>query len=159
MKDSRKYIGVDPGKKGAIAIINEDGSLDELHDMPLIGKEYHLKRIAEIVQEHDIAFAVVEHQQVFGKEGRKTAFTIGVGYGILVMALESAGISYEEVRPTKWKPAFTLSKKEKADSVRMAQKLFPDGEFVTPRGALKDGRAEACLIAEYARRQNLNGKV
>jgi Holliday junction resolvasome RuvABC endonuclease subunit len=154
----RNYLGIDPGKSGAIAIINEDGLLIHVTDTPMVGKEYNLGAINDLVAKHEITFAVIEQQQVFGKEGRKTAFTIGFGYGLLLMALESNKIPHAEIRPPAWKKSLTLLKKEKADSVRLAQKLFPTGEFVTPRGALKDGRAEACLIAEYARRMNLNGE-
>ena len=37
----RVIIGIDPGQKGAIAVLREDGSLFELFDMPIkkIGKD------------------------------------------------------------------------------------------------------------------------
>lgn len=31
-------VGIDPGKKGAIAVLREDGSLLDLYDMPLTKK-------------------------------------------------------------------------------------------------------------------------
>ena len=151
----RKFIGIDPGSKGAISIIHEDGTLFENHDIPKVGNEYDLRKINQIIAEHSIDYACIEHQQVFGKEGIKTAFTIGMGYGILLMALEANNIPYTETRPQKWKKAFGLLQKDKAVSVRLAQKLFPTGVFVGPRGGIYDGRAESALIAEYGRRERL----
>lgn len=151
----KKFIGIDPGASGAISIIFEDGSLFQNVDLPRVGKEYDLRQLNRLVAEHEIHFACIEHQQVFGKEGIKTAFTIGFGYGMLLMALEANNIPYIEVRPPAWKKVFTLVNKDKSSSVRLAQKLFPTGVFVGPRGGLYDGRAESALIAEYGRRMSL----
>lgn len=155
MENKRLYIGLDPGAKGAITLINEDGTLFKNIDIPKVGTNYDLREINKVVAEHEIHFGCVEHQQVFGKEGIVSAFKIGFGYGILVMTLESNNISYEEVRPQAWKKMFGLINKDKAASVRAAQKLFPTGQFVGPKGGLYDGRAESALIAEYARRRHL----
>ena len=151
----RKFLGIDPGSKGAISIINEDGTFFNSVDIPKIGKYYDLRKINQLISEHQVHFAHIEFQQVMGKEGIVTAFTIGFGYGILVMALEANNIPYEEIRPTAWKKEMGLINKDKAASVRMAQKMYPEGEFVGPRGGLYDGRAESCLLAESARRKSL----
>ena len=74
----------------------------------------------------------------------------GYNYGKLIDALEISGIDFIEVRPQKWKKHFGLSKDKKA-SVELASVLYPDNVYYGPKGGLKDGRAEAFLMAEYAR--------
>lgn len=155
MENKRMFLGIDPGSKGAFGFVNEDGSFSHHEDIPKIGTEYNLQEINRIIKEHEIHFAAIEFQQVFGKEGLVSAFKIGYGYGILVMALEANGIPYVEVRPQAWKKVFSLVGKDKKFSVRLAQRFFPTGVFTGPRGGIFDGRAESCLVGEYARRMSL----
>jgi hypothetical protein len=63
-------------------------------------------------------------------------------------------MTVKEVRPQEWKKFFSLIKKTKKDSVELAESILGEGEFRNERGTLLDGRAEAFLIAEYARRNN-----
>ena len=67
--------------------------------------------------------------------------------GMLVMA----GVPYELVRPAAWKKIMGVSA-DKGEARVMAQKLFP--QIAQQFSRVKDdGRAEAALIAEFARRK------
>jgi hypothetical protein len=73
-------------------------------------------------------------------------FNYGVGYGAYLGILTALEIPFQEVRPQTWKKAYSLNS-EKSRSIIVAQQLFPGADI-----GKKDGRAEALLLAEYARR-------
>jgi hypothetical protein len=81
-------------------------------------------------------------------------FTFGQNLGAWEMGLAAAGIPFERVTPQKWKSAMGIPKgSDKAASIRRAEELFPDVDFVPPGCRVKsDAFAEALLLAEYARR-------
>ena len=78
-------------------------------------------------------------------------FNYGVGYGIYKGILAALDIPFQEVSPIRWKREFSLDK-DKAKSIQAAKQLFPKESTQLLKS--KDGRAEALLLAEYARRRN-----
>ena len=74
----KTYIGIDPGKSGAIAFIR-DGSYWT------IGLDETLTDIAEALQDcqHDDLFAFIEKVHSSPQMGVKSAFTFGQSYGSL----------------------------------------------------------------------------
>lgn len=85
-----------------------------------------------------------------GSDNVRTAYLVGVGYGMWPLFLLGRGFGVEEEDPGVWKKEFKLNGKPKEASRLAAARLWP-------RAALdrkKDhGRAEALLIAEYCRRR------
>jgi hypothetical protein len=165
---NKTYIGIDPGKTGGLAIIPtcppECDPDVQSWEMPLgVDKDLDVDMIYRIINGWNNPICIIEKSQAMPKQGVKGVFNYGVGYGKLIAILELSDIPYQEVQPQKWKKEFSLinkkgaSKKDKRHSVRMAEKLFPEvkGQFKTKRGRLKDGMAEALLMAEYGRRKNL----
>lgn len=154
------YIGIDPGKKGALAFITEEGV--RVHDMPLdaddrIDAQGIWILITSRVVNSKFSVCFLEKAQAMPGQGVTSTFNYGVEYGAIRAALQIACVPFQEIHPMKWKKEFTLIKKEKADSVAVARQLFPDVPLVREkRGGgdiLLDGRAEALLLAEYCRRQ------
>lgn len=147
-------IGIDPGKKGGIALIADKGEIIDVFEMP--ESIVHLK---SMIHDHPVShvsnkMCYIEKAQVMPKQGIVGAFTYGVGYGKLLAFLELEGIPYKEIRPVEWKKHFSLIKSSKEDSISVAKKLFPKlpaYTFTTDRGRKKDGNAEALLIAYYGR--------
>ena len=68
-------------------------------------------------------------------------------------------IPYEFVTPRKWQKVVYDSAKKlddpKRQSFELASRLFPTLEFKTRRGRILDGRSDAMLIAEYARKTDV----
>lgn len=153
------YIGIDPGKKGAIAIIDQDMKLINSYEMPLTAsKEIDSKEIFNILGSYSIIHTtkiILEHAQSMPSQGVKSMFNYGRGYGKLQAVIECLEIPYIEIKSQKWKKEFNLIKKDKKDSVLVAHKLFPKEVFQTPRGRLLDGKAESILMAEWGRRNNI----
>ena len=150
------HIGIDPGKQGAIGIIELNDVVDfKIFDMPLLfNKEIDGNEIYKIlgVYLYEKPVCFIEKAQSMPAQGIVSVFKYGMGYGKLLACLEILKIPYQEISSQKWKKHFSLIKKDKRESVAVAKKLFPEIEFETKRGRLLDGRAEALLIAEYCRR-------
>jgi crossover junction endodeoxyribonuclease RuvC len=152
------YVGIDPGKTGGLAVI-DGADVVECIEMPVtpIGQidSKKLFTILKNFQESSFdIFCMLEKSQSMPKQGVKSTFSYGVSYGELLAVLKISETPFQEVAPMTWKKAFGLIKKTKADSCDVAKKLFPTESFVTPKGRFMDGKAEALLLADYARRRH-----
>ena len=139
------FLGIDPGKKGAIALLDSETLRVQAHDMPATTAELH----DFIVTLPIIKSCVLEKLHAGPVMGRTTIATMFMNYGILKGALMWRDIPFSEVRPNKWKPAMNLSG-DKSASREMAMQIFPDDAEQFKR-VKDDGRAEAALLAQWAR--------
>lgn len=142
-----KFCGIDPGRTGYAAIINEDGTVDAV---PFSESNY--------VQFFSMlrglpAFAVLERVHSSPQMGVASAFSFGENFGFIQGLLQANGIPYELVLPQKWKKFFGATA-DKNTSISIAQRLFPSVDMrATPRcKKAHDGKAESILLAEYSRR-------
>ena len=138
-------IGIDPGKNGGIATIDEKG--DAYADkMPET-----LQDLFELLNSYSVGYdgncrAFIEQVHSSPQMGVKSAFTFGNGFGHLEMALTACGIPFERIRPQGWQKALgCMTKGDKNVSKRRAQELFPTLKIT-------HSTADALLIAEYGRR-------
>jgi Holliday junction resolvasome RuvABC endonuclease subunit len=138
-------IGIDPGKNGGIAVIDEKG--DAYADkMPET-----LQDLYELLNSFSVGYdgncrAYIEQVHSSPQMGVKSAFTFGNGFGHLEMALTACGIPFERIRPQAWQKALgCMTKGDKNVSKRRAQELFPTLKII-------HSTADALLIAEYGRR-------
>ena len=138
----KTYIGIDPGKTGGIAYINDNEvGIYKMPDTPT-----GLIDILEHIDYLGTCFAMVEKVHSTPQMGVKSAFTFGYGLGIIHTALSAAKIPYDEISPSKWQRKMQcLSKGDKNITKRRAQQLFPDIKVT-------HAIADALLIAEYCRR-------
>lgn len=145
------YIGIDPGKSGGIAVIYPDEVC--VYPTPVSGKEYLEQDMARLIPARNGVKAAIERQQAMPRQGGTSMFSIGLGYGLWRGMLAALMVPYVVVGPKDWRKAVGLAG-DKADAVALAQRMFPSvaDQLVGPQGGLRDGLAEALLIAEYARR-------
>lgn len=154
-----KILGIDPGCTGAIAILDTADGEAHTFDTPVTtgkinGKNrtlYQPDAMIDLIRQClPIDLAVIEHQQVMGKEGVVSAFSIGYGYALWIMALVSLKIPREIIKPIDWK-RIMLQGRDKELSRQRAIELFPglSGELKLKK---HHGRAEALLLCEYGRR-------
>ena len=166
---SKIYIGIDPGKEGAIAII--DNGIVAIIDTPtteIITKQktkkgnckkknlYVESAMADILrayQKYNIHVAI-EKVHSMPKQGVSSMFSMGEGFGLWIGIIVAFQLPYTKVTPQAWKKEMLDGLgKEKSVSCYRAQQLFPNNEFYTPRKRALDGRGDAVLIAEYAKRK------
>jgi crossover junction endodeoxyribonuclease RuvC len=88
-------------------------------------------------------------------------FNFGKNAGYIEGVLSGLGIPYQLVPPAKWKKEFSLIGKDKKASIATCHKLFPELDLKRTERCRtdSDGKAEATLLAEYARRHFGEGNV
>lgn len=97
----------------------------------------------------DIEVAYIEEVASRPGQGVASMFKFGMGYGALRMALVACRIPFEAVRPQVWQKRMQcMTHGDKNVSKTKAQGLWPDFKFT-------HATADACLIAEMARRTRL----
>lgn len=158
----KKYIGIDPGLNGGIAILHEDLMLD-LYVMPIIKgkhKEYDINRLIYILTTVGTAsvFCVVEKQHAMPKQGVSSTFKTGYGFGVLEGVINTLNIPYQIVAAREWQKKILTSvnkdRNTKQASALIAQRLYPHIDFRRSRRCknVHDGLADATCIMEYGRR-------
>lgn len=154
------YVGIDPGKTGAIAIMNEHYLVD-VFDMPL--REINGKDVvnAREIYERLLLFreriAGFYHELVHSmpKDGSASAFKFGVSAGKTIAACEILNKNLVMITPQEWKKHYGLirtdknAKVDKQASIDIAKERFNAHDFLTLKK--HHGRAEAILIAAYGR--------
>jgi crossover junction endodeoxyribonuclease RuvC len=147
--------GVDPGLKGAVA--SWDGRHLSVVGVPTMAAASRGRDIdwATLSFEIDLIFNGVDHffiERVGARPGQgvSSMFKFGFVAGGLRGLIASMAIPVTYVVPTVWKKAMGLSASKDAAFARACE-LFPSdvGLFRGPKGGIKDGFAEAALIARY----------
>jgi hypothetical protein len=162
------YIGIDPGKDGAIVAITEKGI--EKIMIPLIGKEidlhklnYEIKRLSIL---GDGGHFVLENVHTLPIMSAKSNFTFGSVFGMLQALLVANDCKFTLVTPKEWQKEMwqgvpkqlKVGKKQvdtKAMSLLAANRLFPHLDLTKSERASKahDGIVDALLMAEYCKRK------
>lgn len=145
-------IGIDPGKTGAIAVMNDNDvfcleqfSVDRYVDI--------LSCVGRYISAKDIKVCVEKVGAMPG-QGVVSMFNFGHNLGVIEGILSALRIPYQLVPPQTWKKEFSLTG-DKAKSIEVCKKLFPEVDLRATERSRKpsDGLAEALLMAEYARRR------
>lgn len=145
-------LGVDPGRTGAIAIIDHHGQIIDIEDMPpATGAALGacIRSLLDDLASWTIDRAYVEAVHSMPRQGVRSVWTFAEGHGAILGALGALGIPVELVPPATWKKAMRVTA-NKGTSRQRALELWPS-EAERFRRVKDDGRAEACLIAEHGR--------
>jgi hypothetical protein len=151
---TRVIVGIDPGRTGALAAIDDRGRLLAVADMP---------RRSEITRREtwylDVGYAVADFppmadepvvfvEQPFAMPNQSSSSTGAqfAAYGAILGALGALGLDVHTVTPSAWKRAVGVTA-DKRSSLDLARTLWPSDADRWFRLAKHDGRAEACLIA------------
>lgn len=150
---SKRFIGIDPGAKGAIAFLIDDEEPIIMDLSPDLEDYWYLITYeTDSAIEYDVNKVMVE--DVCGRPGQScqsnTTFMKLAGYAELTGFFLG---DFNKVRPQVWKKHFGLITKgltktqRKHLSVDLAKRLYPS--IADELLLSKDGRAEALLIARY----------
>ncbi len=148
------YVGVDPGFSGAWGMVDHHGKYvscgDMLHDDKYIDSRMVHAEMAQALDKQDAEF-VIEFVHAMPQQGVSSTFKFGMAYGAAIAILQRFKSPFHAVPPRVWKKAMGLDS-DKAKSLDMARELWP----LAPLLRKKDnGRAEALLMAEWLRRENV----
>lgn len=142
------FIGIDPGKDGAMAFIS-----DVVSDVVIVPYDPEVYRNFLKKFHSKTAKACLEHVGAMPGQGVTSMFSFGENFGYIKGLLEAFEIPYELVRPQRWKKEFGIS--DKNQSIEVCKRLFPGTNLKrTPRCKKDhDGMAEALLMALYCKRR------
>lgn len=160
------YIGIDPGKDGAMVAIDSCGKVIASHltkeDFTIgVGKgskrEYLAPRMSFaincIAKSYNVRLAVLEKQHAMPGQGVTSMFSCGYGYGLWVGVLASHNIPLAEVRASAWiKDVLAgVPGDGKGRSIYAVMSRMPNLDL-TPGRRRKphDGLADAACMAMYA---------
>lgn len=139
------FLGIDPGKNGGIAFVETDLKSAVAFKMPETERD-----VSDIFEEYGsrVKMAVLEKVGAMPKQGVKSMFTFGQGYGFLRGMLIAHKIPFDDCPPQRWqKELQCMTKGDKNITKAKAQQVFPDVKNIT------HATADALLIAEFCRRE------
>jgi hypothetical protein len=141
------FVGIDPGKKGGLALLSSSGDIVDLIKMPETNRVLW-GWIDTIPPE---TLVVLEKVHSMPKQGVRSMFTFGLGYGALLMGMEAAGLTYMEKVPRTWLKFLGIPGKKKEGETKtewknrlkgVAQRLYPEQRLTL-------STCDALLIAYY----------
>ena len=148
MSSETRYMGIDPGKSGGWAVLNQDGTVWG------VGKNSDVATLRDAL-EQDSLDIVIEKVWSSPRMGVVGAFSFGESFGFLQGLIAGCYKSPHIVTPKKWQREMGLIQSgrslgegdaaKKNANKAMAERLFP-GKRIT------HAWADALLIAEYCRR-------
>lgn len=147
------YLGIDPGKSGSFALLDNQGKPIALRDMP--SNLVEIVCLVELLLEHGTMRAALEQPFVGDKMGKPSILSFGQSVGDLRGVLAAFKIPFTMVKPQDWqKPFGVVGKSRGLNSIRQCLKLYPDAPLIVD-GKEFDGRSDALLIARWLWRQEI----
>lgn len=158
-------MGIDPGISGAIAIFEGNDLLD-VFDMPIVETVSGKKRkrrispemLAAEIEGHVpyLSIAYIEDVHAMPGQGVTSMFAFGEAAGLIRGVCAGLKVPVNLVSPATWKRSMRLQGAGKDASRAMAARMWPQKASLFKRQR-DDGRAEAALLAYYARVCNTAG--
>jgi crossover junction endodeoxyribonuclease RuvC len=148
-----RYLGIDPGMSGALAIVemvNDVPMLIDVDDMPTAGSNAKMRvdaiAAAEWIRGHAPSVAYVERAQAFPGQGASSTFAYGRSVGAIETVIALCRVPLVLVEASAWKRKLCLRGKDKEQARQRALQLFPKQHALFAKKK-HHGRAEAALIA------------
>jgi hypothetical protein len=156
------YVGIDPGKKGAVAAVYDEGRNAESWHVPILAGAYNLPGMLRLLyrfqklQKSGVRVVVgVEEQNPRPTDSKHTVKMVGMGQAYWEMACAANHLAFQLISPLSWKRKYVNKGAHKEASILAAVAIYPNASFPLKKD---EARAEALLIADYLMRaeRNLN---
>jgi hypothetical protein len=174
-----RFLGIDPGLHGALAVLDKTGGFCGVLDAPIttvaVMRTRHIKdetgtvtgkrakrgekavlvpgAIASLLigteEEDVVGMVAIEETGTRPKESPIAAYSFGFGRGLWVMATVMLRFPLIEPRPQEWKGLLKLPADKEAVRLRALKRWPAAAEFLARKR--DEGRAEALFLAEFAR--------
>lgn len=148
------YLGIDPGKTGAWALLDERGYYkysglcpDNVVAMAQVLKGYDLDQ----QMEGPIHLVGLEAVHAMPGQGVTSMFTFGTNFGQWQGILAALGLPFELITPQRWQKAVLDSSR---DAMAYARRRWPEAPLARKKD---DGVADALCLAEYVRCKHQGG--
>lgn len=149
----KTIIGIDPGKKGAIAIWPIGARFPGVIKMPETERD-----LLDALADHAPAIVFLERVGGFiGKGGKGVGvgpamFNFGMGYGTIIGIVTALKYQLELVLPQKWQKHFSFGTKGVMTDIQWKNKLKQKAQQIFPDVKVINDTADALLIMEYGRK-------
>lgn len=155
----RVYIGVDPGKTGALAMIQKRSGLLTVYPMSPAGDDLDFSAISDWIisslraaNSLGHAFAAVEKVHAMPGNGASSMFSFGYNTGGIHGILGALHIPRVLVAPQTWKNEILRDTlKDKDAAIDFCRRMYPEVPLTIGKRKKPDsGLADAICIAYYA---------
>ncbi len=158
------HIGIDPGLKGFICVLDGDGNILDFYKTPILNgdkKEYNipeLVNIFELIKEKyndEKINIILERATIIPISGSKSVASTFFCNGIFQGVLSSLKLSYQVVSAKAWQKKifeFMNRKDTKQASILYCSRKYPNYDFrATDRSKnTSNDKTDACCIANYS---------
>jgi len=155
------YIGVDPGAKGYLCLLDPIGKMEFIPN-PTTQKEVTDSTLALLAHIHllgqPIRVGIEDVHSLYGMSA-KSNFNFGFNLGMITTLLYGMFPKHliTKVQPKVWQKAIGAPSKKflggqmklKQAIADIAEAIYPHADLYGPKGGLKDGKADALMIAHY----------
>ena len=129
-----KVIGIDPGMKGGIAILNTESNQMKAVPVPLVGKEIDYRRVHEALTFYEPSIIVIEKVHAMPGQGVTSMFNFGLGYGALVALATISTARVVLVTPQMWKKhVLAGTSKDKDAAIQFCNHTYSNVNLILPR--------------------------
>jgi hypothetical protein len=144
----KAWVGIDPGKTGAMALLDEDGGVwwaDWAGEREMLNQLYDWSKM------YDIRAVCLEKVWVVRGNRSSSSTTFMQHVGAWKCILNLFDILWFEATPQQWMKRRVPAKLDVKDkpSLKYIMEKYPKVNLTGPRGGLRDGRSDAVCIAEY----------
>ncbi len=155
-------IGIDPGRSGAVCVMNTKGQIVLTYTMPdSIGglvEELRLYSYTSRDLYDEIHHVYLEKAQAMPKNWAVGMFNYGVGFGEILGMLAALKIPHTLIHPRTWTKVMhqgTKAGKPKERSLEAVRRLYPGYSLLASDKCKKphEGIIDAILIAAFGLRQ------
>lgn len=166
-------LGIDPGVKGAFAMLSRDGGIVKVWQMPNTGSKIDFRGVHEFFRdmadwvEESSKTILVSSEKPFAfmpdkkAQGTVAMLNYGIGFGVVLGSAMQLGCAIQQHSPKTWQAKMfkgtdaRCKPKEKAyQAAKMIWHDIDEHAMVFPRAKRPhDGIIDACLIAEFGRRE------
>lgn len=147
-----RYLGIDPGASGAVALISDSGEVisvvDAVDNEGIMCAEHLFSVIGTMMPDRVVLEKVHGMNKGGGKQAASTSFKFGASFGTCRGVICALGLPFVEVWPQTWKAFYGITRLGKEGSLELCRRMHPDVDLKYKKHA---DRAEAILIAEYGR--------
>ena len=139
------YIGIDPGKAGAICFLMGD----DIKTFKCPATTHDMAEELILSQNIRKCTAIVEKVHSFPGQGVRSVWTFAENYGTWLGILSALHIQYKLITPVTWMKFYSVPRMERKDRKnylkQLAQQMYPDHKVTLYN-------ADAILLANYLKK-------
>jgi len=153
------YVGVDPGAQGSLCLLDDIGYIQFFEPPKMFESPIDLiHEIQRAISGRILIHSAIEDVHSMAQMAAKSNFGFGRNVQLMHTVLQLVPLKYELVTPKTWQKALnipakkvftSLGKSWKQGVANVALQTYPNAKLYGPQGGLKDGRADALMLAHY----------